>query len=55
MYPILDLTRHRQDLHWYLRSLEEVVMRALDAVSGLEVRPARARSRACAATHGRPC
>ncbi len=28
-YPILDLTRHRQDLHWYLRSLEEVLIRTL--------------------------
>ncbi|HSG81948.1 MAG TPA: lipoyl(octanoyl) transferase LipB [Gemmatimonadota bacterium] len=30
-YPIIDLTRHRQDLHWYLRQLEEVLMRALRA------------------------
>lgn len=29
MYPILDLKGHKQDLHWYLRQLEEVVMRAL--------------------------
>lgn len=29
MYPVLDLTGHKQDLHWYLRQLEEVVMRAL--------------------------
>jgi lipoyl(octanoyl) transferase len=28
-YPIIDLTRHRQDLHWYLRQLEEVLMRVL--------------------------
>lgn len=28
-YPIFDLARHRQDLHWYLRQLEEVVIRAL--------------------------
>ncbi len=28
-YPILDLTRHRQDLHWYLRQLEEVLIRGL--------------------------
>jgi lipoate-protein ligase B len=28
-YPIIDLTRHRQDLHWYLRQLEEVLIRAL--------------------------
>ena len=28
-YPILNLRRHRQDLHWYLRQLEEVVIRTL--------------------------
>jgi lipoyl(octanoyl) transferase len=28
-YPILDLTHHRQDLHWYLRSLENVLIDAL--------------------------
>lgn len=28
-YPILDLEGHRKDLHWYLRSLEEVLIRAL--------------------------
>lgn len=27
MYPILDLKQLTQDLHWYLRSLEEVVIR----------------------------
>lgn len=31
-YPILDLTGHRQDLHWYLRQLEEVVIRAVASV-----------------------
>ncbi len=30
-YPIVDLTRHTQDLHWYLRQLEDVMMRALAA------------------------
>ncbi|HEX3236473.1 MAG TPA: lipoyl(octanoyl) transferase LipB [Gemmatimonadales bacterium] len=29
-YPILDLTRHREDLHWYLRRLEDVLITALD-------------------------
>jgi lipoyl(octanoyl) transferase len=29
-YPILDLTEHRQDLHWYLRQLEAALIRALD-------------------------
>lgn len=28
-YPILDLTRHRQDLHWYLRTLEEALINGL--------------------------
>ncbi len=28
-YPILDLTRHRQDLHWYLRTLEQALINAL--------------------------
>jgi lipoate-protein ligase B len=28
-YPIVDLRRHRQDLHWYLRRLEEVLIRAV--------------------------
>ncbi|KAI8467747.1 MAG: hypothetical protein J3K34DRAFT_523463 [Monoraphidium minutum] len=36
LYPILNLGRHKQDLHWYLRSLEEVVLRALASVSGLQ-------------------
>jgi len=28
-YPIVDLTRHRKDLHWYLRQVEEALIRAL--------------------------
>jgi lipoate-protein ligase B len=28
-YPILDLRAHRQDVRWYLASLEEVLIRAL--------------------------
>jgi len=28
-YPIFDLKRHRQDLHWYLRSVEEALIRTL--------------------------
>jgi lipoyl(octanoyl) transferase len=31
-YPILDLRGHRQDLHWYLRSLEDVLIQALGAL-----------------------
>jgi lipoate-protein ligase B len=34
-YPILDLREHRQDLHWYLRGLEDVLIRALDRL-GIE-------------------
>jgi len=36
-YPILDLRGHRLDLHWYLRSLEQVVITAL-AELGVEAR-----------------
>jgi lipoate-protein ligase B len=28
-YPIIDLKRHKQDLHWYLRQVEEVLIHAL--------------------------
>lgn len=28
-YPIIDLTRHKQDLHWYLRSVEEALITTL--------------------------
>jgi lipoate-protein ligase B len=28
-YPIVDLKRHRQDLHWYLRQVEEALIRAV--------------------------
>ncbi|MFL5600033.1 MAG: lipoyl(octanoyl) transferase LipB, partial [Gemmatimonadaceae bacterium] len=24
-YPIIDLKRHRQDLHWYLRTIEQAL------------------------------
>ncbi len=34
IYPILNLKYHRQDLHWYLRQLEEVVIQLL-AVYGV--------------------
>ena len=30
-YPIIDLKRHKQDLHWYLRQVEEVLIRSLAA------------------------
>lgn len=28
-YPIIDLKRHRQDLHWFLRTVEEALIRVL--------------------------
>jgi lipoyl(octanoyl) transferase len=28
-YPIIDLKRHRKDLHWYLRQVEEALIRAV--------------------------
>lgn len=34
-YPIMDLKRHRQDLHWYLRQVEEALIRAC-SFHGLE-------------------
>jgi lipoyl(octanoyl) transferase len=36
-YPILHLSRHREDLHWYLRTLEEVLIDAL-ATLGISAR-----------------
>jgi lipoyl(octanoyl) transferase len=34
-YPIIDLKRHKQDLHWYLRQVEESIVVALRSI-GLE-------------------
>ena len=31
-YPIVDLKRHKQDLHWYLRQVEEALIRAVAAL-----------------------
>lgn len=31
-YPIIDLKRHTQDLHWYLRRLEDALIRAVAAL-----------------------
>jgi lipoyl(octanoyl) transferase len=28
-YPVIDLTGHKQDLHWYLRQMEEVLIQAV--------------------------
>jgi len=32
-YPIMDLKRHKLDLHWYLRQVEEALIRTLAAYS----------------------
>ena len=37
-YPILDLKRHRRDLHWYLRQVEQAL---IDAVAELGLRGTR--------------
>ena len=37
-YPIIDLRRHREDLHWYLRELEGAL---IDALATLDVPAAR--------------
>jgi len=31
-YPILDLRGHREDLHWYLRTLEDVLIDTLESL-----------------------
>ncbi|KAJ4850331.1 Octanoyltransferase LIP2p, chloroplastic, partial [Turnera subulata] len=36
MYPILNLRNHKMDLHWYLRALEEVVIRVLDSTFSIK-------------------
>lgn len=38
-YPIIDLKRHRTDVDWYMRSLEEVIVRTLRdfGVSGMRI------------------
>ena len=30
-YPVIDLKRHRKDLHWYLRQVEEALIQAIEA------------------------
>lgn len=38
-YPILDLNKHRKDVAWYMRSLEEVIIRTLKdyGIQGLRI------------------
>ena len=31
-YPVIDLKRHQQDLHWYLRQIEEAIILALRTI-----------------------
>lgn len=31
-YPVIDLKRHKRDLHWYLRQVEEALIRAMAGV-----------------------
>ena len=33
LYPILDLKNHKRDVDWYMRSLEEVVVRTLERLA----------------------
>jgi len=49
-YPILDLSGWRQDLHWYLRHLEEVLIRGL---APLDVRAERNPGKTGVWTEGR--
>ncbi|GAB2293238.1 Octanoyltransferase LIP2p2, chloroplastic [Dionaea muscipula] len=36
MYPIINLRNHKMDPHWYLRALEEVVIRALSSMFAIK-------------------
>ncbi|XP_026459241.1 octanoyltransferase LIP2p, chloroplastic-like [Papaver somniferum] len=36
MYPIINLRYHKTDLHWYLRALEEVVIRVLSSAFSIK-------------------
>jgi lipoate-protein ligase B len=49
-YPIVNLRGHRQDLHWYLRQVEAVLIRALDAIG---IRAERSEGRTGVWTSGR--
>jgi len=40
VYPILNLKRHRTDVGWYMRNLEEVVIRMLDHFGVAAIRQA---------------
>ncbi|GFZ10276.1 biotin/lipoate A/B protein ligase family [Actinidia rufa] len=36
MYPIINLRYHKMDLHWYIRALEEVVIRVLSSAFSIK-------------------
>ncbi|KAF8405140.1 hypothetical protein HHK36_010038 [Tetracentron sinense] len=36
MYPVINLRYHKMDLHWYLRALEEVVIRVLSSTFSIK-------------------
>ncbi|KAA8548854.1 hypothetical protein F0562_000538 [Nyssa sinensis] len=36
MYPIVNLRYHKMDLHWYLRALEDIVIRALSSTFSIK-------------------
>lgn len=40
MYPIMNLRYQKMDLHWYMRALEEVVIRVL--LSTFSIKASRA-------------
>lgn len=40
-YPIIDLKRHKQDLHWYLRQVEDLLIQALSSLGIVGERVAR--------------
>lgn len=35
IYPILDLREYNQDIHWYMRALEQAVMLAIQRITGI--------------------
>jgi lipoyl(octanoyl) transferase len=49
-YPIVNLRGHKQDLHWYLRQVEAVLMHALSAIG---IRSERSEGRTGVWTGGR--
>ncbi|RCV19312.1 hypothetical protein SETIT_3G374500v2 [Setaria italica] len=36
MYPIINLKYHKEDVHWYFRSLEELIIRALKSAFSIK-------------------